>query len=161
MRHGISLHAKRFLNIIWFLGHCECRENRKEILKERRAKRQKNFHVIQEATALWEVLRQGTTPKDKKRELVPQIIQLCGDRVAELASSHTASRIIQSCVKYGNANDQAAIQKQLMPKIVELSKSPYARFVVSKLIAQASKESLTGIYFIWNVFVRSKRPLIE
>ena len=120
------------------------RKERKEIAKERKSKRQKNFHVIQEATALWEKLRQSRTPKQTKQELVPKILELCGDRIPELAVSHTASRIIQSCVKYGSEEDRMVVHKHMVEGIVEISKSPYGRFVVSKLISTAQKEQLAG-----------------
>jgi pumilio family protein 6 len=101
--------------------------------------------VIQEATALWEKLRQSGTPKDAKAELVSKILALCEDRVADLAASHTASRIIQSCVKHGTEDDRITIQKQLLPRMVELSKNPYARFIMSKLIVTAPKSQLPGM----------------
>ncbi len=119
-------------------------EKKKNTL-ERKAKRQKNFHVIQETTALWEKLRQSSTPKDAKAELVSKILKLCGDRVADLSASHTASRIIQSCVKHGTEEDRIVIQKQLLPRMVELSKNPYARFIMSKLIVTAPKSQLPGM----------------
>lgn len=113
--------------------------------KERKAKRQKNFDIIQEATKLWETLRQSTTAKAKKVELVGSILEICGDRVGDLAASHTASRIIQSCVKHGNGNHRVCVQEQVLPKIVELAKNPYGRFIVSKLIATAPKDQLPGM----------------
>lgn len=115
---------------------------------ERKAKRQKNADVIQQSTKLWEMLRQSTTPKEKKLELVSSILDVCGDRVGDLAASHTASRIIQSCVKHGSAEHRRQIQDQVLPKIVELSKNPYGRFIVSKLIVTAPKDQLPGVCFI-------------
>lgn len=135
--------------------------------KERRAKRQKNFHLIQEATSLWEVLRQTATPPEKKKELVGKIVEVCGERVPELAMSHTAARIIQACVKHGTDEDRARLQKLCLPKIIELSKSPYGRFVVSKLINKCPKGDLIGelvllVYFMFCFLwvVDFERPLM-
>jgi pumilio family protein 6 len=121
-----------------------CRKDKKLQAKERKAKRQKNFNLIQEATKLWESLRQSNTPKEKKQQLVSQILEICDDRVADLAGSHTASRIIQSCVKHGSPEHRLIIQNQLLPKIIELSKNPYGRFIVSKLIVTAPKDQTPG-----------------
>lgn len=121
------------------------RAEKKIVAKERKAKRQKNFDIIQEATKLWETLRQTTTVKEKKVELVGEILKICGDRVGDLAASHTASRIIQSCVKHGNGDHRMVVQNQVVPRIVELAKNPYGRFIVSKLISTASKDQLPGM----------------
>ena len=142
------------------------RAEKKIVAKERKAKRQKNFDIIQEATKLWETLRQTTTAKEKRVELVGDILKICGDRVGDLAASHTASRIIQSCVKHGNGDDRLAVQHQVMPKIVELAKNPYGRFIVSKLISTAPKDQLPGMTHVVCVLHESMEhnhpwPLIE
>ena len=41
--------------------------------------------------------------------------------------------------------DRIVIQKQLLPRMVELSKNPYARFIMSKLIVTAPKSQLPGM----------------
>ena len=40
--------------------------------------------------------------------------------------------------------ERAAILKEVEPKLLDLSKSPYGHFVVSKLISLAPKEQLPG-----------------
>ena len=42
------------------------------------------------------------------------------------------------------AAERAAILKELQPKLLELSKSPYGHFVVSRLIALSPKQQLPG-----------------
>jgi hypothetical protein len=119
--------------------------------QEKKAKREKNLNLIQEVSGYWEVLRQGNTPKDKKRELVGKILDACGDRVADVAASHTASRIIQSCVKHGDASQRLVVQKAILGGgrgVVELAKNPYSRFVVSKLISTAPKDQLGGTLLV-------------
>jgi hypothetical protein len=124
--------------------HYGCRKERKELDKERKARRNKNFGLIEEAKGLWEELRRHDLSADKRAKLVTAILAKCQGRLAELAGSHSASRIIQSCAKYGTAAERAAILKELQPKLLELAKSPYGHFVVSKLVALAPKEQLPG-----------------
>ena len=117
--------------------------------KLKKQKREKNSTLIQEITGHWEVLRQTNTAKDKKVEMVGKILDACGDRLGDVAASHTASRIIQSCVKYGNVAQRKQVQDAVLGSargVVELSKNPYSRFVVSKLIMTAGKEQLGGTY---------------
>ena len=42
-------------------------------------------------------------------------------------------------------SDRHAILKELEPKLLELSKSPYGHFVVGKLISLAPKEEIPGM----------------
>lgn len=95
-------------------------------------------------TGLWETLRRHDTSAAKRSELVTAILKKIKGRVSGLAGSHTASRIVQACVKHGSPKERAAILTEMEPKLLELAKSPYGRFVVSKLIDVSSKEQLAG-----------------
>jgi hypothetical protein len=120
-----------------------------EKAKLKRQKREKNSTLVQEITGHWEQLRQTSTAKEKKVELVGKILDACGDRLGDVAASHTASRIIQSCVKHGDAGQRERVQEAVLGSgrgVVELSKNPYSRFVVSKLIMTASKGQLGGAW---------------
>lgn len=65
-------------------------------------------------------------------------------RVVDLAMSHTASRVIQACAKHGNDADQQALLKEAAPRIVDLAKSSYGHFLLSKLVSAAPKSEITG-----------------
>lgn len=116
----------------------------KRVAKERKARRNKNFDLIQDVTGLWEQLRRHDTSAARRSELVSAILAKINGRVADLAGSHTASRVVQACVKYGTTEERSAILKQLEPKLLDLAKSPYGRFVVSKLIDVGGKDTLKG-----------------
>ena len=121
-----------------------CRKEQKEVSRERKARRNKNFGLIQEVTGLWETLRRHDTTPARRAELVTAVLKKIDGRLAELACSHTASRIVQACVKHGSPAERAKILKEVEPKVLELAKSPYGRFVVAKLITMAPKEQLPG-----------------
>lgn len=99
---------------------------------------------MQEAIRLWEELRQHDTAVDKRQELVSQIMALIKGHMANVAASPTASRIIQSCVKYGTAAHRAAILAEVQPQLVELAQNPYGHFLVSKLLAKATRAEAAG-----------------
>lgn len=65
-------------------------------------------------------------------------------KVLELAQNHTASRIIQFCIKYGSAEQKAAIMAEVRASIVELAKSKHGHYLVQKLVTAAKKEDITG-----------------
>lgn len=73
--------------------------------------------LLQEAIALWEELRRQDTPKEKREELVTQILKLIRGHIADVAASPKASRIIQSCVKHGSPAHRALIVKEVQPQV--------------------------------------------
>ena len=67
--------------------------------------------------------------------------------LAEMAVSHTGSRIVQACIKFGSEEQRQAVRKEVAPVFLELAKSPYGHFVASKLVTTASKTELAGGHF--------------
>jgi len=120
------------------------RKERKELSRERKSRTNKNFNLIQEVVGMWETLRRHDTPASRRSEIASQIFTKIDGRVAELANSHSSSRVVQAVVKHGTAAERKKVLKQLEPTLLTLSKSPYGRFVVSKLIDLAPKDDLEG-----------------
>lgn len=121
-----------------------CRKERKELLKQRKARSNKNFSLIEDVVGSWETFRRHDVDKKKRRDLVSKVLKKIEGRIPELAASHTASRIVQACIKYGTAEEQQRVLKEVEPHLIELSKSPYGHFVVSKLIDVSPKEKYPG-----------------
>lgn len=65
-------------------------------------------------------------------------------KLVELSNHHTASRIIQFCVKYGTPAERKFIMEEVKAKIVDLAKSKYGHHLVQKLITVSSKEEVPG-----------------
>lgn len=61
-----------------------------------------------------------------------------------MARSPTGSRVLQACVKHGTPEQRKQIMEGLQPSLLELSKSPYAHFLVCKLIDTAPKGAIEG-----------------
>ena len=89
------------------LPPCRSKE-RKELERARKARRHKNFNLIQEVVLLWEEARRHDTTPEKRSKLVTAILAKVQGRVAELAGSHSASRVIQTCAKHGTPAGKAA-----------------------------------------------------
>lgn len=62
-----------------------------------------------------------------------------------LANHHSASRVIQWCLKEGSEADKARLTAEVRTNIVPLAKSKYGRHVVQKLINVAPKEEVPGV----------------
>lgn len=60
--------------------------------------------------------------------------------------SHTASRVIQACAKHGSDAHRQALFKEAAPRVVDLAKSSYGHFLLSKLITAAPKSQIAGMF---------------
>ena len=76
-------------------------------------------------------------------ELFIYFFQLKGD-LTRMAASPPGSRILQACVKYGTPDQRTQILEELRPSLLDLSKTPYAYFLVSKVIDTAPKSATEG-----------------
>ena len=96
-----------------------------------------------QATGCWPCQVMSACPED-----LHPLLQVSG-RVAALAMSHTASRVIQACAKHGNAAHRQALMKEVAEKPIDVAKSSYGHFLVCRLIALAGKEELAGQRPAW------------
>jgi pumilio family protein 6 len=85
-------------------------------------------------------------PEDDVVMMSTALAQL-GGSLNRLVSSPIGSRVLQSCVKHGKPEHRKQILEELRSSLVELSKSPYAHFLVCKLINTAPKPEINGNVF--------------
>eukprot|EP00882_Tetradesmus_deserticola_P004313 GHRQ01004557.1.p1 GENE.GHRQ01004557.1~~GHRQ01004557.1.p1 ORF type:complete len:193 (+),score=75.81 GHRQ01004557.1:50-628(+) len=120
------------------------RKEQKEAVKGKKLKFKKNYATIQETVLLWEQLRPKQTTTQEKQQLVANILKKLQGNTVELANHHSASRVIQWCLREGSDADKARLLGEVRANVVELSKSKYGRHVVQKVISLASKEEVPG-----------------
>ncbi|KXZ52825.1 hypothetical protein GPECTOR_8g209 [Gonium pectorale] len=120
-------------------------KEKRNIIKEKKLLHKKNWDVIQDVVQAWEKLRPKETPDAERKQLVVTIMKKITGKLLELSNHHTASRVIQFCVRYGNDTDRRVVMEEVRANIIELSKSKYGHFLVRKLINTAKKEDVPGI----------------
>jgi len=81
---------------------CSCR--RKERKEKVKGKPKKNSATIHETVALWEKLRQKATNTQEKQELAAAITSKVLGKISELANHHSASRVMQFCLRDASAD---------------------------------------------------------
>eukprot|EP00191_Tetraselmis_sp_GSL018_P012852 CAMPEP_0177585784 /NCGR_PEP_ID=MMETSP0419_2-20121207/4699_1 /TAXON_ID=582737 /ORGANISM="Tetraselmis sp., Strain GSL018" /LENGTH=193 /DNA_ID=CAMNT_0019075583 /DNA_START=178 /DNA_END=756 /DNA_ORIENTATION=- len=116
-------------------------KEKKDALRKKKAKLKPNFNVIQEITALWEKTRPSEVPVAEKQAAVPSILEKVKGRIPEFSMSHTASRIIQFCLKHGGDEARKAVMAEMKGRILDMAKSSYGNFVARKIINTAPKEN--------------------
>ncbi|GLC37797.1 hypothetical protein PLESTB_001477700 [Pleodorina starrii] len=120
-------------------------KDKRAVIREKKLLHKKNWNVIQDSVYLWEKLRPKETSEEERKELVSSILKKVKGKLLELSSHHTASRVIQFCVKYGGEAERRTVMDEVRANVVELSKSKYGHFLVRKLVNAAKKDEVPGL----------------
>lgn len=110
----------------------QSRIDQKQALLDRKAK-VPHSELISECKRIWELLRLKKE-KTPKSELIAQLFKLIQGKVVDVIFKHDASRIIQCALKYGVPSQRLEIAAELKGNYVQLSKSQYAKFIVSRIM---------------------------
>jgi len=95
----------------------------------------KNEELISHAKVLWEKARafKGVTPEERRQHNT-RLIEHIEGKLVEIIYKHDASRMIQTCIKYGTKEQRDQIFVELKPKILDLAKNHYGHFLVYKML---------------------------
>lgn len=136
----ITIKNQRLVNSSYYLyiNHInisltEARNEQKNTRIERKS-HDKNFEMITQAKKVWEQLRRGDISREEQKQLMEKIMNIIGGKVQDVIFKHDASRIIQTCLKKGNAEQRNQIAEELKGRYLELAKSMYGKFIVMKAI---------------------------
>lgn len=96
---------------------------------------------LQKTKKLWERLRRKShVPKEERDKLVEELFAIIAGRVQDFVLKHDAVRVIQTAIKYANAERRRAIATELQGTYVRLAESRYAKFLIGKLIVHGESE---------------------
>lgn len=108
-------------------------------LRDSRKGQDKNFDLVSKCKSLWEVIRSKETEPKVRQESLSKLMALLKGKVKDLIFKHDSSRIIQTMLKFGNADQCLSIGNELKGCFIDLSKSKYSRFIVSKILKYCPK----------------------
>ncbi len=75
-----------------------------------------------------------------REALIQDLLGMIKGRAAKLVLKHDASRIVQTCVKHGTAQQRQEIIDELKDHLLALTKSRYGKFLAMKLFKYGNKE---------------------
>jgi pumilio family protein 6 len=111
----------------------KAKAEQKELQKSRKLTKP-HGSLIQKAKKLWGPIAQKSTSADQRKQLMADMMTLVSGHIEDLIFKHDASRIIQTCLKYGSLEQRNSIADELKSHYVELAKSQYGKFIVSKIM---------------------------
>jgi hypothetical protein len=104
--------------------------------------------MMKRAKLLWNELRERKTTRDRRRELVKDLLSVIRGRMRDVVLKHAASRIVQSVIRFGTAAEQLEVATELSKDglMFELSKAKYGHQLVTKILRWAAPQS-KGVVF--------------
>ncbi|XP_042022741.1 pumilio homolog 24-like [Salvia splendens] len=120
----------------------QARLRSKELAQARKKIRKKHYTLEQELALLWEKMRCRNISKEDRSRLVSEAVKKMQGKISEIARSHIASRVLQTCVKHCTQDERNAVFTELRPHFISLASNTYAVRLVTKLLDLASKEQL-------------------
>ncbi|KAL1539122.1 pumilio 24-like [Salvia divinorum] len=120
----------------------QARLRSKELAQARKKIRKKHYTLEQELALLWEKMRRRNISKEDRSRLVSEAVKKMQGKISEIARSHIASRVLQTCVKHCTQDERNAVFMELRPHFISLASNTYAVRLVTKLLDLASKEQL-------------------
>ncbi|KAJ1801078.1 Pumilio y domain member 6 [Coemansia sp. RSA 2399] len=111
--------------------------------KQQRIERQKQqptgeLKVV--ARKQWEELRRGDLDPEVRKTKMASMMALIQGRIKEITFKHDMSRVVQTCLKYGNQEQRALIAEELDGSYVDLSRSTYGRHILLRMLKYCPKQ---------------------
>jgi pumilio homology domain family member 6 len=111
----------------------ESRSEAKKVKLERQSHRPHN-ETVQAAKKLWEQVRRRDLDANSRAGPLGELFALLTGKFKEMLAKHDASRMIQTCVKYGNPTQRLQLAVELTGAYAEISKSRYGKHIVKRLL---------------------------
>lgn len=122
------------------------RKQRKEFLRELKAKKKPNFERSEQCKKLWEKLRSGRSSNEVKEECIEKLLELVKGHAAHLIYSHDTVRVIECLVALKRPDINELLFEELKPELVTMVKSKYARFFVLRILKNGTMEQRREIH---------------
>lgn len=117
-------------------------------MRRQRAAEKPNYELVQMMKLKWNRLREKHLPAAERIAIIDEIMDHVRGKMQEVAAKHDSTRVIQCILQYGNKEHREQVLAEILPKVVEFSKQPYAHFLVLKMATYCTtskeKEQLFG-----------------
>ncbi|KAL4916267.1 armadillo-type protein [Aspergillus aurantiobrunneus] len=114
---------------------------KQKALQQERKAAKPNADQIARSKKLWERLRRKShVPLEERKKLIAELFDIITGRVKDFVFKHDSVRVIQTALKYANAEQRKQIARELKGSYVELAQSKYAKFLIGKMIVHGDSD---------------------
>ena len=114
--------------------------NKKRALMHERQSHRRHYEEVRKGKEIWNKLREKNNEKEEIDSMVAELMTLFDGKMKEVVLKHDASRIVQSLIQFGSAEQRLKILNEISDAIPEMSKIQYAHFVVLKIIKYCARD---------------------
>uniref|UniRef100_A0A3B3XJ27 PUM-HD domain-containing protein n=1 Tax=Poecilia mexicana TaxID=48701 RepID=A0A3B3XJ27_9TELE len=130
-------------------------EKKRELKNNRQqAERKEMFDIISRCKAVWGNLRRKKCDTEQKTKLMKELHGLIRGKMKQMAFAHDSVRVLQCFIQFGNEKQQFEVFEELKDSILEMSKSPYGKHIVKKLLMYGNKEMVAAIIQLFSGHIR-------
>ncbi|XP_027881673.1 pumilio homolog 3 isoform X2 [Xiphophorus couchianus] len=132
------------------------RLQKKRELKNNRqqAERKEMFDIISRCKAVWGNLRRKKCDTEQKAKLMKELHGLIRGKIKQMAFAHDSVRVLQCFIQFGNQKQRFEVFEELKDSVLDMSKSPYGKHVVKKLLMYGNKEMVAAIIQLFGGHIR-------
>ncbi|XP_032426143.1 pumilio homolog 3 isoform X2 [Xiphophorus hellerii] len=132
------------------------RLQKKRELKNNRqqAERKEMFDIISRCKAVWGNLRRKKCDTEQKTKLMKELHGLIRGKIKQMAFAHDSVRVLQCFIQFGNQKQRFEVFEELKDSVLDMSKSPYGKHVVKKLLMYGNKEMVAAIIQLFGGHIR-------
>lgn len=109
------------------------KEEQKRLRSERKLAKP-GYELILSCRSDWDIARRLDTPKERRTAALERLFKAFTGQFKDLILKHEGSRVVQTCVKHGSAEQRRQIAAELKGAFVEVAKNKYGRHIVTKLL---------------------------
>ncbi|KJA17660.1 hypothetical protein HYPSUDRAFT_191994 [Hypholoma sublateritium FD-334 SS-4] len=105
-----------------------------KVLQDQRRAAKPHSTLLVDAKKVWALARQKNISSSERQKHIKDLMNVIRGKVTDIVFKHDASRIVQTCVKYGGQKERDEIAVELKGRYKDLSQNKYSKFLVTKLI---------------------------
>ncbi|MED6265906.1 hypothetical protein CHARACLAT_030233, partial [Characodon lateralis] len=137
----------------------ELKKNRLQKKKELKNSRQQMerkemFDIIRQCKGVWGNLRRKKCDEEQKKKLMKELHGLIRGKMKQMAFAHDSVRVLQCFIQFGNQKQRWEVFEELKDGVLAMSKSPYGKHVVKKLLMYGNKELVAAVIQMFKGHIR-------
>ncbi|KAM4719887.1 pumilio homolog 3 [Anableps anableps] len=130
-------------------------QKKKELKNNRQqAERKEMFEIIRRCKGVWGSLRRKKCDDEQKQQLMEELRGLVRGKMQQMAFAHDSVRVLQCFIQFGSQKQRWEVFEELKDHILAMSKSPYGKHVVKKLLMYGNKELVAAVIQMFRGHVR-------
>ncbi|MED6265423.1 hypothetical protein CHARACLAT_025276 [Characodon lateralis] len=107
-----------------------------------------------ECKGVWGNLRRKKCDEEQKKKLMKELHGLIRGKMKQMAFPHDSVRVLRCFIQFGNQKQRWEVFEELKDGVLTMSKYPYRKHVVKKLLMYGNKELVAAVIQMFKGHIR-------